>query len=62
MKGAEGLMNDVRSLVLRIVDGHDLKNLETWGLVRNKIRDDVGLLLFKKTEKRPMVLPVILKV
>ena len=62
MKGAEGLMNDVRSLVLRIVEAHDLKNPESWGLVRNKIRDDVGLLLFQKTEKRPMVLPVILKV
>lgn len=62
VRGSDRLIDDVRGLVKRIIDGYNCSNMENWGSVRGKIRDDIGLLLFKKTEKRPMVLPVIIKV
>lgn len=62
MKGSDQLMNEVKSLVIRILQSHNLADIEAWSPVRNRIRDDVGALLFKKTEKRPMVLPVLIKV
>ncbi len=62
MKGSESLMTNVRNLVVTIVNGNNLADIESWGSVINRIRDDVGALLFQKTEKRPMVLPVIIKV
>lgn len=62
MKGSERLMAEVKSLVIRILESHNLADIEAWSPVRNRIRDDVGALLFKKTEKRPMVLPVMIKV
>lgn len=62
IKGSERLMDEVRGSVRRIVDGYNCCELDNWSPVRNRIRDDIGLLLFKRTEKRPMVLPVIIKV
>lgn len=62
VKTSERLIAEVRGQVRKIVDGYNCSNIENWSPVRNRIRDDVGLLLFKRTEKRPMVLPVIIKV
>jgi len=62
VKGSEHLMGEVKSLVIRILESQNLADIELWAPVRNRIRDDVGALLFKKTEKRPMVLPVMIKV
>lgn len=62
MKGSEKLAEDTRALVVKIVNSHNAKDIEQWGLVRDKIRDEVGKFLFSKTEKRPMVLPVIVQV
>lgn len=62
VRGSERIITDIRALVKRLIDGYNCADAENWAPVRNKIRDDVGLMLFKKTEKRPMVLPVILKV
>ncbi|MBI4250652.1 ribonuclease J [Candidatus Uhrbacteria bacterium] len=62
VKGSEHLMGEVKSIVIRILESQNLADIELWAPVRNRIRDDVGALLFKKTEKRPMVLPVMIKV
>ncbi len=62
VKGAEKLINDVRMLVRKIMTENNVSDIANWVPVRNKIRDDVGQLLFQKTEKRPMVLPVIIRV
>jgi ribonuclease J len=62
VKGAERLMNDVRMLVRKLIGEHNTADIANWTPVRNKIRDDVGQMLFQKTEKRPMVLPVIIRV
>lgn len=62
VKTSERLIAEVRGAVRKIVDGYTCADVENWSPVRNRIRDDVGLLLFKRTEKRPMVLPVVIKV
>lgn len=62
VKGSEYIINEVRTMVRKLIDSCKLDDPENWTPLRNKIRDDVGLLLFQKTEKRPMVLPVIIRV
>lgn len=62
VKGAEKLINDVRHMVRKLITENNVADIANWAPVRNKIRDDVGQLLFQKTEKRPMVLPVIIRV
>lgn len=60
-KGSDTLMGETRALVLKIILEKNYKDIEQWGLLRDKLRDDVGMLLFQKSEKRPMVLPVIIQ-
>lgn len=62
VKGAETMMNDIRIIVRKIITEHNVSDIANWGSIKGKIRDDIGQMLFQKTEKRPMVLPVIIKV
>ena len=55
------LLDDVRAQVKKKFAG--VKNKPgDWNFFKNKIRDDIGDYLFDKTERRPMVLPVVIEV
>ncbi len=62
MKDNKNLIEDTRKKVKQIVMSGDTKTRESENFIKNKLRNDLGQFLFKKTEKRPMVLPVIIKV
>jgi len=62
MKENQKLINDTRKLVKQISTNSDKKSTADVQAIRTKIRDDVGKFLFKKTERRPMILPVIIEV
>lgn len=57
------LINEVKRKVQKVVK--DTTSKETsldWELVRNQTREVIGQFLFQKTERRPMVLPVVIEV
>ncbi|TXH07583.1 MAG: ribonuclease J [Candidatus Moraniibacteriota bacterium] len=57
------LVNDVKRKVQDIIKKNTSKETSLdWELVRNQIREQVGQFLFQKTERRPMVLPVVVEV
>jgi ribonuclease J len=66
IKSSEKLMEAMRSktkeLTHKIVSKEMPKKNENWGHIRAKLRDNLSDYLFKETERRPMVLPVIIKV
>lgn len=62
LKENKELIEDLRHRVKKLVIESDPTTWVDSNLVRNKIRDYVGQFLFSKTEKRPMVLPVIIEV
>jgi ribonuclease J len=62
MKENRELMNDMRDMVAKLVDNQDPKSLADPEFVKNQIRDELGKFLFKKTERRPMVMPVVIEV
>ncbi|MBI5405321.1 MAG: ribonuclease J [Candidatus Kerfeldbacteria bacterium] len=59
-RGSERLFEDVKRLVQDVANQHS--NPMDFAPLRNRLRDDVGLFLFKKTERRPMVIPIIIDV
>jgi ribonuclease J len=64
MKENQELIKDTRTKVKNIIKE---RPNETGGntdddYIKNKIRNDVGKFLFQKTKRRPMVLPVVIKV
>ncbi len=57
------LVNEAKRKVEKVVK--DTTSKETsidWDMVRNQIREVLGQFLFTKTERRPMILPVVIEV
>ncbi len=62
MKENQKLIDDTRQLIKKSLSSHDKKAMSDIKKVKDKLRDDVGKFLFKKTERRPMIMPVIIEI
>lgn len=62
MKDNKDLVEGTRKKIREIVSGGNTKTKADENFLKNKLRNDVGEHLFKKTKRRPMVLPVLIKV
>jgi ribonuclease J len=63
MRNNQELLKESRQEIKKIVEQKTRSGYPiNWEYVRNSIRDDVGLYLFNKTQRRPMILPVIIEV
>ncbi len=62
MKENRDLIEKTRMRVKKIVKDKNPMNLADDNYIKNKIRNDIGKFLFKATKRRPMVLPVVIKV
>ena len=62
LKDNKELIEDIRKKVKKMVIESDPTNWADTNQIKNNIRDKVGQFLFTKTEKRPMVLPVVIEV
>ncbi len=57
------LVNETKRKVEKVVKENTSKDSSIdWDLVRNQLREVIGQFLFTKTERRPMVLPVVIEV
>ena len=61
IKEQKDLLMQVRKRVRHIIETEKQRPLNL-AYLRDEIRDDVGQFLFQKTERRPMILPVIIEV
>ena len=62
MKENKDLIEKTRMKVKQIAEGSSSTSHADVDHIRNKIRNDIGQFLFNQTKRRPMVLPVIIKV
>jgi len=62
MKDNKELIEQTRQRIKKILQNKDLRKPANESYIKGKIRKDVGDFLFKKTMRRPLVLPVILEV
>ncbi len=62
LKEHKELIEDLRHRVKKLVVDSDPLSWADTNYIKNKIRDYVGQFLFTKTEKRPMILPVVIEV
>ena len=62
MKENKSLIENTRMIVKKIVKECNAYTQTDIDHIKNKIRNDVGQFLFNKTKRRPMVLPVVIKV
>ena len=56
------LVEDTRKKVRDMLKGYTPNNAANDTYIKDKIRNEIGKFLYQKTERRPMVLPVIIEV
>ncbi|MCK5084199.1 MAG: ribonuclease J [Candidatus Pacebacteria bacterium] len=63
MKGSTELIKETKNKVVEIVNKKAAPEHDTnWAYVKDNIRDQIGQFLFNKTQRRPMILPVVIEV
>jgi ribonuclease J len=62
MKENKKLISQTQNEVKKIVKDEDPDSSAMSRVIKDKVRDKLGSYLFRKTERRPMVLPVIIEV
>ncbi|MBT3539151.1 ribonuclease J [Candidatus Parcubacteria bacterium] len=62
LKDNKELIEDIRHKVKHLVIKSDPLTWADTNQIRNNIRDKIGQFVFSKTEKRPMILPVVIEV
>ena len=62
MKGNKHIIEEARSRIKNILKDNNPEAAANDSNIKDKIRNDVGQFLFTKTQRRPMVLPVVITV
>ena len=62
VRESDELMDEARKLMYDTVEGCLDRKITDWGKIKSTIRDTLGDYVWKKTKRRPMILPVIMEV
>ena len=62
VREAEDLMDEARSVVEDAMSYCSTHHVTDWAKIKNTIRDSLGDFLWKRTKRRPMILPIIMEV
>lgn len=62
VRESDELMDEARIVVNEAVDGCLGRGIADWGKLKSAIKDSLGEFVWKKTKRRPMILPIIMEV
>jgi ribonuclease J len=62
VKESEELINEVNAQVSDILERCMFNNIRDWNTIKTRIKDGVSRLLFTRTKRNPMILPIIMEV
>jgi len=62
MRAAEDLIHGARAEIKKMFVAHNHKYPMNWEYVKKALRDEMSEYLYEKTQRRPMVIPVIIEV
>lgn len=62
VKESDELMEEARELMTNVIEHCLDRGITDWGKIKNSIKDSLGDYVWKKTKRRPMILPIILEV
>ncbi len=62
MREKGDLIDKTRQQVKKIFAQHPAKTSDGWNNIKLKLRENIGEFLFRETERRPLVLPVVIEV
>lgn len=62
VKDNEDLMNAARDLACRVIDEQYDSRYHDWNSVKTKLRDEISHLMYEKTKRSPMILPIFMEI
>ncbi len=62
VRESEGLLDEVRRLALGILEDCAEKNIQEWGVIKNRLREEISKLISQRTRRSPMILPILQEV
>ena len=62
VRGAEELMDEARTIARDVLEDCCRRHPRDWGTMKTRVRDELSRMLFQKTKRSPMILPVIMEV
>lgn len=62
VRGSESLMDEAQKLLNDTVFAMSQKGITDWGKIKNEIKDALGDYVWKKTKRKPMIMPIIMEV
>ena len=62
VKESEALIAEARMAARAVIEKYENYDYKDWTVIKGKIRDQVSNVLYKKTKRSPMVLPIVMEV
>ena len=62
VREAEKMIDDCRDCVRKTIEGCITNKVKEWGPIKLKVRDDLSRLLYERTKRSPMILPILIEV
>ena len=62
VRESDELMEEARTVVNEAVEGCLSRGIADWGKLKSSIKDALGEFVWKKTKRRPMILPIIMEI
>lgn len=62
VRESEDLFEDVRIRVSNVLYDCAYENVHEWGTIKSRIKEDVSKLIYERTHRNPMILPIIMDV
>ncbi|MDR1464001.1 MAG: ribonuclease J [Oscillospiraceae bacterium] len=61
VKESEGLIQEARNLAASVVQDSAGRNRRDWNALRGKLRDEISRLMYERTKRSPIVLPILME-
>ena len=62
VRESEPLMENARKSVISVLEECENDGIHEWGVIKNTVKDELSKLLYDKTRRSPMILPIIMEV
>lgn len=62
VKENESLMNSARDLACRVIDESYDNRYHDWNSVKTRLRDELSRMMYEKTKRSPMILPILMEI
>ena len=62
VRGAESLMDEAKQVLDDVMDYCMSRNITDWGKIKTEVKDELSEFVWKKTKRRPMIMPIIMEV